>query len=370
MGIRFSKSIKLGDLVKINIGKNGISASVGKNGASINIGNKGTYLNVSPSAVGVKGTGVSYRKKLTGGYGNLFGMFDKDEKEDKPKAIVKKQEEKIKLDTSVIEKYNEEFETNTNLHKYVENVKSKEELLKRADDFVSASSKEVYLSAINGDKETIEALVGAFLNNLELTYNVKANYELVGNTLFLDLDLPEIEDLENTYPTIVNNKIVYKKKTSTELKEEYAKCILSLGVYLVSNIFNITSYIEKIIISAFTKRRDRNGDIKDEYIYSIKYSRNIFENTDLRKIDNIYEFILNFKNRINMSSTYSFKAIKPFENETTSLNDSLTKDAVLALKELGYKKTDIDKVIDKLQNDKFNSSGEYVKKALKILRND
>ena len=64
MGLRFRKSIKLGNLVKLNISKSGLSATIGKGGASVNIGSKGVYANVNPSVAGIKGTGVSYRKKL------------------------------------------------------------------------------------------------------------------------------------------------------------------------------------------------------------------------------------------------------------------------------------------------------------------
>ena len=64
MGVRFSKSIKLGNFLRVNFSKNGPSLTIGKKGASINIGGKGTYLNLSPSAVGVKGTGVSYRRVI------------------------------------------------------------------------------------------------------------------------------------------------------------------------------------------------------------------------------------------------------------------------------------------------------------------
>ena len=72
MGIRFSKSIKLGNLLKINISKSGVSTTLGKKGASINVGSKGTYLNLSPTVAGITGTGVSYRQKITGGYGSLL----------------------------------------------------------------------------------------------------------------------------------------------------------------------------------------------------------------------------------------------------------------------------------------------------------
>ena len=58
MGIRFSKSVKLGKYLRLNFSKSGVSASVGPRGASVNIGNRGTFLNLSPSLVGVNGTGI------------------------------------------------------------------------------------------------------------------------------------------------------------------------------------------------------------------------------------------------------------------------------------------------------------------------
>ena len=66
MGIRFAKSIKIGNYLRVNFNKNGVSATLGKKGASVNIGTKGAYLNLSPAAVGVNGTGLSYRQKIFG----------------------------------------------------------------------------------------------------------------------------------------------------------------------------------------------------------------------------------------------------------------------------------------------------------------
>lgn len=372
MGIRFRKSIKLGDLVKLNISKTGISASVGKSGASLNLGKNGTYVNLNPSIVGVKGTGVSYRKKLTGGYSNLLGSLlgtkeEKAQKSPKNKEIETKTNKE--LDTSIIDKYNEELETNINLFKYTDNVLDKEKLLKRIDEFNSDSSKEIYKLAQDGDEDTIESLVGAFLNNLELNYKVSANYELEEHTLYVDLDLPEIDNFSNEYPVISKNEIVYKKKTSSVLKEEYAKTILSLSIYLSANFFNISSYINEIVISAFTTLRNSNGDLKDEYLYSIKYLREVFEKTDLTKLDSAYDFILKFENRINMSTTYSFKSIKPYEMASTTKTNNILDDVIEGLKELGYKINDINKIIPNLKELKLESSSDYLKEALKLLAN-
>jgi len=62
MGWRFRRSIKILPGVRINISKKGISsASVGPRGLSTTVGKDGVHQNV-----GVPGTGVSYRTKITG----------------------------------------------------------------------------------------------------------------------------------------------------------------------------------------------------------------------------------------------------------------------------------------------------------------
>lgn len=370
MGIRFSKSIKIGKLLKINISKSGVSATIGKQGASINLGSKGTYLNLSPSAAGIKGTGVSYRKKLTGGYGDLLGgLINKvQNKKDENQEVPKQTEETKELDTTVIEDYNEIVDTNINLYRIAGNVLNEEALNKRIDEFDSEASKEIYKLALQGDEDTVESLVGAFLNNLNLNFEVKANYELEDTVLYVDLDLPEIENFEDEYPVIVNKEVVYKKKTTSALKEEYAKTILSLGIYLTANFFNVTGFIKEIVISAFTTKRDSNGDLKDEYLYSVKYTRDIFEQTDLATLTSAYDFMLKFENRINMSTTYTFKEIKPYEMASITKANSLIDDAVAGLKELGYKAQDINEILPDLSELKLESSGEYLKEALKLLK--
>ncbi len=59
MGIRFSKYLTLGKLIRINLSKSGISATIGVKGASINIGQNGVYLNT-----GIPGTGIHSREKI------------------------------------------------------------------------------------------------------------------------------------------------------------------------------------------------------------------------------------------------------------------------------------------------------------------
>ena len=394
MGIRFSKSIKLGNLVKLNISKSGVSATIGKKGASINLGTKGTYLNLSPSAVGIKGTGVSYRKKVTGG---LNDVIKKVTGEDDKKKTSKKENEQVVLtkdpvsqetttavqdapaiataqptqpvDISVIDQYNENLEINTNLQKYAENVLTKEAFNEKMNTLESEVSKTAYQLLIDGDEDTIESSVGAFLNNLELSYDVRASYELEENVLYVDLDLPEIEDFSDEYPVLVKGDIVTKKKGITVLREEYAKNVIGLGIYLCANFFNISSFIDEIVISAFTSRRNNDGDIVDDYLYSVKYTRGIFEATDLSTVEDAYKFLLQFENRINISTSYVFKAVKPYEMPTVAKANSIVEDVVAGLKELGYKAADINRIVPALSEMEFESSSDCLKEALRLLAN-
>ena len=283
MGIRFAKSIKLGDLVKINISKSGISATLGKKGASINLGSKGTYLNLSPTIAGITGTGVSYRKKITGGYSSLLDkLTGKNKKEEKE---VETEEVKETLDTKVIEDYENSLNASINVHKLAEKTLTETDYQSKIDNEENSSIKEIYELSSKGDEDTIESLVGSFMMNLEFPYPVKANYELEEEILYVDLDLPEIEDLVQEYPAEVKDKIINKKKTQGQLKQEYAYTVLSLSAYLSSEFFNLSPYIKQIVISGFTTRRNKDGDLTDDYLYSIKYDRSIFENTELEKVD-------------------------------------------------------------------------------------
>ncbi|MBO4918898.1 MAG: DUF4236 domain-containing protein [Erysipelotrichaceae bacterium] len=373
MGIRFSKSIKLGNYLRLNISRYGISTTIGKKGASVSVGTRGTYLNLSPALVGINGTGISYRKKIAGGLKKSGKKSNKKKTSVTKKTYQPAEETKtaeIKNTTNtqeILEEYRNNQEAKINLHKYADPVMSKEAFAQYAKELESEAGRELYQYSIEGDEDTIENFVSSFMNNLELAYDVRVNYELEDNILYVDLDLPEIENVSTEYPIEVSGKIVYKKKTQAQLKEEYARTVMSLGIFLSANYFNLSSYIDEIVLSGFNTVRNKNGDQVDQYLYSVRYTRDLFEKTDLSEVDDPYEFILRFENRINMSSNYSFKAIKPYEMESKAEADSIIDDALLGLKELGYKTADINRILPQLMEKEYASSAECLKEGLRLL---
>jgi hypothetical protein len=66
MGFRFQKRLTILPGVRINLSKGGVSASLGPRGADVNVGRDGVTANG-----GIPGTGLSYRRKIGGGFGGL-----------------------------------------------------------------------------------------------------------------------------------------------------------------------------------------------------------------------------------------------------------------------------------------------------------
>lgn len=176
------------------------------------------------------------------------------------------------------------------------------------------SIKEKLEGIIRGDVSIVENEIKTWLSTVELPIDFDLQFEYNKNTLMVDLDLPEIEDMPTEKAAKLANGTVKKKnKTQKEIKEDYVNCVFGLAVFFASNLFNLSPSIKNIVLSGYTQRRNqKTGDIQDDYVYSIKFLRDVFE-----KRDNLQEkpldFCMKFENRCNITSTMIMKTIKPFE---------------------------------------------------------
>ena len=88
--------------------------------------------------------------------------------------------------------------------------------------------------------------------------------------------------------------------------------MFGLAIFISSNAFNISPAVSKIVLSGYTQRRNKNGDISDDYIISLKFPRELFEKRNMSLISP-KDFCLSVENRCNITSTSMFKTIKPYE---------------------------------------------------------
>ena len=177
------------------------------------------------------------------------------------------------------------------------------------------AEKNEFDSILKGDTDYINERIEIILSEISLPAEFSVNYEynLDIKQLKIDLDLPEIEDIPQEKANILSSgKISIKQKTQKELKQEYAQCVSGIALYLGGTFFNISTTIAEIIISGFTQRLNKaTGNIEEQYIYSIKLTRDKFSGLKFERIDPVEAFS-NFENIRSLSANYDFKIIVPW----------------------------------------------------------
>lgn len=177
------------------------------------------------------------------------------------------------------------------------------------------ANKQYMNDLICGEDEVVSDAVESWIEECELPVEINVDYEwrLDQNTMYLDVDLPEIEDIpENEIVKLASGNLKEKKKTQATLKQEYVNLVFGLAIFISANIFNVSPAIHNITISGYTQRRNKAGEINDEYVYSIKFTRDIFEKSILQNV-NPLDFCMRFENRCNMTNTMLMKKIQPYE---------------------------------------------------------
>lgn len=352
--MRFSKSIRLGKHTKINVSKSGVSFTAGVRGLSVNIGPKGVYLNTS-----IPGTGLSDRKKIMD---NPLSGKKKEKKtaEKKAKAPAKEAPAKkapaasedvipAKLlirknddgqlefydgdqkitDEAMIRKikasnrYQAQKETidaafRSEMAKKIENYNAQNAKLIDIGDLAPNVKAPGDTGAMTSDDPTyIKEGTESWLNTVAVPFEFSAQYSYddADKTLWLDLDLPEIEDIpQEEASQLESGKMKVKNKTQTELREDYAKCVFGFALTFAAGLLNVSTAIDQVVISAYTQRRDTAGNLNDDFIYSIVFPREKLTGRNLAAEDP-YTVCMEMQNRLNMSKTFVFKVITPFEPE-------------------------------------------------------
>ncbi|HNQ67961.1 MAG TPA: DUF4236 domain-containing protein [Bacteroidales bacterium] len=166
-----------------------------------------------------------------------------------------------------------------------------------------------------GDTQFINFQIEKILNSLivPVDFSIDFEYRSDNGTLFIDLNLPEIEDLPITkVNTLSSGKISIKDKTKKEIQVDYLKCVTGLAFYFGGVFFNISEKIKFISISGYTQRISKStGNLEDEYIYSVIFDRERFMMINFVNIDP-YEALKRFENRISVTSNFDLKKIEAF----------------------------------------------------------
>lgn len=215
-----------------------------------------------------------------------------------------------------LEKVENDFINSTN--KFQEELelwkKEKEEL-----EQVQNELKVNFSSLIRTDTNIMSEYLEKVLQSLDWARETLVSYDIniSTNSVYIDVDLPEIEDIPQKTATIAatGKKLNIKKKTEKQLRLEYATHIHAIALRVAAYTFATLPSIELIVISGYSQRLDKSTAHKnDEYLYSIKFNKSDFSKLNFEKIELIdpIKAFDNFENIRSMTATGIFKVVEPF----------------------------------------------------------
>lgn len=189
----------------------------------------------------------------------------------------------------------------------------------RSDHGASEAKRErEFEQAMSGDLDACEAFLESQLTDIEWPRETLVSFELKsdGETLLLDVDLPEIEDMPSQTCKVSERslKLQIKDISQVQQRKNYMKHIHAIGFRVIGTCFASLPLLHKVVLSGYSQRPDKKtGHIQDDYLYSVSVTREAWSVVNLEQIENIdvVECLSQFTMVRNMTKTGVFKAITP-----------------------------------------------------------
>ena len=157
------------------------------------------------------------------------------------------------------------------------------------------------------------------MSEIDWVLETNLSYEFSDDlfTAWIDVDLPEVEDMPNESATVSDRPLGLKLKkiSDTDIRRSYMQHSHGIIFRVLGEAFACLPTLNRIIVSGYSQRANKaTGVINDEYLISLCAERSDWEKMDLsniRQIDPVLG-LQEFDLRRNMTKTGSFKPVEPF----------------------------------------------------------
>lgn len=212
-----------------------------------------------------------------------------------------------------IEQKNEEA-----LHQHAEAMKEWEKQ-KAAFEAEEMRRKRMLEEQLYTSPAVMQAVLEEQLQGIDWPRETNVSFEVVGTgqSVYLDVDLPEIEDLPAKMMSAPSRgwQVKLKRLSDTKIRKIYMNHVYGIGFRLTGETFATLPTVNKVILSAYSQRLDRaTGNVADEYLYSVEIHRSEWEKIDFGNLPQIDlpECLGQFNIRRKMTKTGVFTPIEPF----------------------------------------------------------
>lgn len=286
MGLNFRKSISLGKLLKVNVGKSSASISAGVKGFHYSVSTTGKRR----ATIGIPGTGLSYTK--------TFGGKSDSKKSDKAK------QKEIKNNKQAAEAYEEEVAEVIGIHRDgIEPINWEKNVPKEL-----AQYKEGVLA---GDIDTYYSVIET-IAPFDCLVDFGSEFEIGTDTpdlMMAEFNIKADEVIPTTkVEVLASGKLSEKELTKTAYYDIYQDYVCSVTIRLARDLFAMLP-IDKVIVHAVNAETNPATGNDEEVTYlSVVFDRATFDSLNLDKIDPS-DSLTNFKYNMKFAKTTGFKPV-------------------------------------------------------------
>lgn len=168
--------------------------------------------------------------------------------------------------------------------------------------------------ASRGDINSMEQFLEKLLIHLDSPIHFSGSFDVeCAEGIWLDIDLPEIEEIPDSIASVnASNGISIKKKSKKKVNEDYSDLVSGIVLILASNVFSLLPSVDTIVVSGYTQRLNKtNGHIEDDYIYSVIVEKSMFNTINLQYVSPLGA-LDNFNSVKNVTKAMEWKTITPY----------------------------------------------------------
>lgn len=184
-----------------------------------------------------------------------------------------------------------------------------------------SAEKQLVEQEIYSDIKAMERYLEVRLQSVDWPRETLVDADILddGKTVFLDVDLPEVEDMPKATAVVPKRgtRLSVKPMSDTQVRRLYMRHIHAVALRLIGETFSALPVAQWVVISGYSQRRAKaTGSLADEYLFSARIARTLWETIDFTQAGlaalDVEQTLGMFPHRRDMSKTGIFKPIAPF----------------------------------------------------------
>lgn len=177
---------------------------------------------------------------------------------------------------------------------------------------------------IYSDLDAMSQYLESTLESIDWVRETIVSFDVIrdGKVVFLDVDLPEEEDMPVRTASVSKrgDRVLFKDLGPTAIRKLYMSHIHGVAFRLIGEVFAALPVSKEVVFSGYSQRvNSSSGHVEDEYLISVWVSRDEWAKLAFNNIQaiSVVDALARFNLRRKMTKTGVFKPISPFSPADT-----------------------------------------------------